>query len=431
MSDETGPEPLADIEDGDFVEMKGSSATPYVLRNAGGVYSCTCPAWRNQSLGLEKRTCKHLKKLRGEAAEAWRTGGAKPAPKGEGAETEGPPVLLAQKWTPDVDPTGWWMSEKLDGVRAYWDGSKLISRLGNAFSAPDWFVAGLPSEALHGELWIGRKAFQRTVGVVRRQDKTKAWEDVRYVLFDAPNVPGPFEERYAAIEGLVRGAPYASRLEQQRCASERHLTEEMDRVSALGAEGLMLRKPGSAYEVGRSSILLKVKRFLDADARVVGHLAGAGRHKGRLGSVMVELQDGKRFQVGTGFSDAERESPPPIGTVIVFRYQELSDGGIPRFPTYAGVRAEGDFVPEPSIATPRAAEPAGTRRFEMVDGGSAKFWEVTVTGSAFAVRYGRIGTNGQTQVKSFTSPAEASSAAEKLVSEKVGKGYREVRAVDS
>jgi DNA ligase-1 len=335
-----------DLLDGESVEMKGSSATPYVLKNVGGVYSCTCPAWRNAGGPLDRRTCKHLKKLRGDAAEAERTGGATRPATAKAEKAAGPPLLLAHRWTPDVDPSGWWMSEKLDGVRAYWDGSRLISRLGNTFSAPDWFVAGLPGEKLDGELWIARKAFQRTVGVVRRQDRPKAWEEVRYVVFDAPEVPGPFEERYAAIEGMVSAATYASRLEHERCVSERHLTDEMDRVCALGAEGLMLRRPGSAYEIGRSSALLKVKRFLDGEARVVAHVGGAGKHTGRLGSLLVELPDGKRFQVGTGFSDAERADPPALGAVIVFRYQELSDAGIPRFPTYAGLRAEGGFVPE-------------------------------------------------------------------------------------
>src|SRR5271155_5516264 len=123
---------MADLADGETTQMKGSGASPYVLRNTGGVYSCSCPAWRNQSIAIERRTCKHLRKLRGDAAEEGRIGGAlpqKPA-KAEG-EAEGPPVLLALKWDPATDPSGWWMSEKLDGVRAYWDGKQFISRLGN------------------------------------------------------------------------------------------------------------------------------------------------------------------------------------------------------------------------------------------------------------------------------------------------------------
>jgi len=102
----------------------------------------------------------------------------------------------------------------------------------------------------------------------------------------------------------------------------------------------MLRRPGSRYEAGRSPTLLKVKSFKDDEARVVGHTAGAGRHKGRLGALEVELRDGTRFSVGTGLSDQERENPPPVGTIITFRYQELSNDGVPRFPSYVGVRID-------------------------------------------------------------------------------------------
>ncbi|HZN64994.1 MAG TPA: hypothetical protein VFB66_06805, partial [Tepidisphaeraceae bacterium] len=168
---------MPDLRDGESVEMKGSGAKPYVLRNNGGVYSCTCPAWRNQSTPIERRTCKHLRRLRGDEAETARLGGALPqkpakaAASGEDGDADGgPPLLLAETWDTAADLSGWWMSEKLDGVRAYWDGKQLVSRLGNLFHAPDWFVAELPNDLpLDGELWIGRREFQRTVGVVRRQ----------------------------------------------------------------------------------------------------------------------------------------------------------------------------------------------------------------------------------------------------------------------
>src|SRR5688500_3311306 len=139
---------MPDLNDGETAEVKGSARLPYILKNVGGVYSCTCPAWRNQSVAIESRTCKHLRKYRGDQAEQDRIGSAlpsKPKPKSaDGEEAEGPPILLAQSWTNDVDLAGWWMSEKLDGVRAYWDGKQFISRQGNLYHAPDWFAAALP-----------------------------------------------------------------------------------------------------------------------------------------------------------------------------------------------------------------------------------------------------------------------------------------------
>ncbi len=349
---------MPDLTDGESTEMKGSGAKPYVLRNTGGVYSCSCPAWRNQSIAIEQRTCKHLKKLRGDAAEAARVGASaapvkapratkSPGKADAGAEGEEeadakavPPLLLAHSWQNDIDLTGWWMSEKLDGVRAYWDGTRFLSRLGNPFHAPEWFVEGLPATPLDGELWGGRKKFQRTVSVARRQDKSDQWKELTYVVFDAPAMDAPFEERLAFARAATESKkpPYARHHEHVRCEGVAHLRAELARVEALGGEGLMLREPGSRYEVGRSSTLLKVKTFRDDDARVVQHLPGEGRHKGRLGALLVEMRDGTRFSVGTGFSDAERRAPPAIGSVVTFRYQELSDGGVPRFPTYVGVR---------------------------------------------------------------------------------------------
>ena len=342
---------MQDLKDGETFEMQGSGAKPYVLRNTGGVYSCTCPAWRNQSLGIERRTCKHLRKLRGDAAEEARVGGALPrrpvkaasdGEEGDACENAGPSLLLAESWDNAADLSDWWMSEKLDGVRAYWDGRQFLSRQGNLYYAPAWFIDALPEKPLDGELWIGRKRFQRTVSIVRRQDKTELWSEVRFLVFDAPVAPGGFEDRLGFLtDALARGAPkFAQAHPHQRCKNLDALRAELARIESLGGEGLMLRQPGSKYAVGRSATLLKVKNFQDAEAFVIGHQAGAGRHKGRLGALRARLPDGTEFAIGTGFSDRERATPPAVGATVTFRYQELSDGGVPRFPSYVGIRSE-------------------------------------------------------------------------------------------
>jgi DNA ligase-1 len=430
---------MGDLNDGESVEMKGSGARPYILKNVGGVYSCTCPAWRNQSVAIERRSCKHLRKLRGDEAEESRLGQVLPARpeseegEGKGDPKAGPPLLLAERWDNAQDLTGWWLSEKLDGVRAYWDGKSLISRLGNRFHAPDWFLEGLPDIPLDGELWIGRKAFQRTVGIVRRQDQTDLWKQVRYLAFDAPGVAHAFEGRIAAIRAHIERyrPPYLAAHEHAVCTGLDQLRAELARVEGLGGEGLMVRQPESRYEVGRSLTLLKIKSFRDAEARVIDHLKGAGRHKGRLGALFVELADGTQFSVGTGFSDAEREAPPPVGSVITFRYQELSDGGVPRFPSYIGVRRDAAWAPAATTPTPPPAAEApapaltqASRRFELVEGSSSKFWEVARDGCAVTVRYGRIGTDGQAKTKEFPSEEQARRHADGLIEEKVAKGYR-------
>lgn len=336
-----------DLADGESVEVKGSAAKPYVLSNRGGVLSCTCPAWRNQGAPIERRTCKHLRALRGAAAEQARVGSPSlvrpssgPAASLDEPSGQAPPLLLAHSWENDVDLNGWWMSEKLDGVRAYWDGQAFQSRLGNTYHAPPWFVDKLPNVPLDGELWCGRKKFQRTVSIVRRQDQSADWAEVRFLVFDAPAQPGPFEERLGFVRAhMEQHQPaHAQAHPHEACQGVDHLRVELARVEALGGEGLMLRQPGSAYEVGRSRSLLKVKNFHDAEARVLQHLPGSGRHKGRVGALLCEMPSGTQFSVGTGLSDAERRAPPLVGSIITYRYQELSDGGVPRFPSYVGIR---------------------------------------------------------------------------------------------
>lgn len=340
---------MPDLADGETTKMQGSGAKPYELKNTGGVYSCSCPAWRNQSIPIETRTCKHLKKLRGEAEELARVtaaGGGKaplpPAPKSvarAAAQAKAAPVLLAETWDGAIDPAGWWMSEKLDGLRAYWDGKQFWSRLGNAFHVPDYFIEGLPNHPLDGELFLARKSFQKTTAIVRRQDKTDLWKQIKFLIFDAPGHGGEFEDRLALLK-KIKARTYAEVHPHTLCKSIDHLKEELARIEALGGEGLMLRQPKSLYVAGRSSTLLKVKSFKDDEAVVIAHQPGAGRHKGRLGALLVRLSNGIEFSIGTGFSDKQRESPPAIGTTVRFRYQELSDGGVPRFPSFDAIREE-------------------------------------------------------------------------------------------
>ncbi|MDP1918574.1 MAG: DNA ligase [Myxococcales bacterium] len=444
-----------DLADGETAQVKGSGSSVYTLKNNGGVYSCTCPAWMHQGLGIERRTCKHLRAYRGDEAETARLGsiplsGRPSRPKtpkapGEAADDdddEGPPILLAHKWENDVDLTGWWISEKLDGVRAFWDGERFISRLGNEFFAPKWFTAQLPKVPLDGELWGGRKLFQRTVGIVKRQDESELWRELKYVVFDAPKHGGVFEERVAFIDQTLTAlkSEWLKACEHVICEGTEHLKRELARVEGLGGEGLMMRQPRSRYEAGRSSTLLKVKSFHDTEARVLEHLPGLGKHKGRLGALLVELPDGTKFNVGTGFSDVERENPPKIGAVITFRYQELSNTGVPRFPSYVGERIDGRFPvatspgsnvrrveaitaksPTP-VAPPPHRGPMPLRRFEMTDGDTRYFWEVETTGSKQKVRFGTF----EEKEKLFEDDDEARENAEKKIAEKVAKGFKEV-----
>lgn len=345
---------MTDLLDGETHEMWGSGAKPYILKNIGGVYSCTCPAWRFQNDPPERRTCKHLKKLRGDAAEQERIGAALQAATTAGstsssstkADKEKPALLLAEKWDNATDVSGWWMSEKLDGVRAFWDGKQFLSRQGNVYHAPDWFVEGLPDVPLDGEIWLDRGKFNRAVSIARRQDKGEQWKELSFVVFDAPQMEDPFEQRLKFIADFVKKhqPEYVRSHPHDEVKDLDHLRAELARIEELGGEGLMLRQPASLYVPRRSTTLLKVKTFIDAEATVVGHVAGKGRHKGRMGALEVQLADGTQFKVGTGFSDAQRDNPPAVGTVITFRYQELTPDGVPRFPSFVRFAVEDKTV---------------------------------------------------------------------------------------
>jgi len=264
-------------------------------------------------------------------------------------------------------------------------------------------------------------------------------------VFDAPNALGGFEQRLAhAKKALTRSqTPHARTLEHVVCTSVDHLREELARVEALGGEGLMMRRPGSKYESGRSSSLLKVKTFHDTEAIVVRHLPGAGRHKGRLGALECDLPDGTRFSVGTGFSDAERASPPPVGAVITFRYQELTTDGVPRFPSYIGVRddvawpptndapraqapaAAAVVAPAGVAAPPRPAVVASTTRDARIFTKDGATWQITLNGSSHAIRRLR-GEAIETVNVAFTGAAAAWRDAERKIAEQLADGWIEV-----
>jgi DNA ligase 1 len=218
--------------------------------------------------------------------------------------------------------------------------------------------------------------------------------------------------------------PYAVVHPHVACNGREHLQQQLDQLVAVGAEGIMLRQPGSVYEAGRSATLLKCKRFLDGEARVIGHEPGKGKHKGRLGALLVEMENGVRFSVGTGFTDAQRASPVPIGSIITFRFQELSDRHVPRFPSFVGVRGDDPQLNHFGKGEDMASN--SRRRFEFVGGNSSKFWEIVQRDNRVTVQFGRIGTAGQAETKTFGDANAAHKHVEKKIAEKLKKGYSEV-----
>lgn len=257
-----------------------------------------------------------------------------------------PRALLANVANADIDPTPYLVSEKYDGVRALWDGKALRTRAGNVIAAPAWFIAKLPTQPLDGELWMGRGQFEKLSGAVRKTTPVdEEWRQIKYMIFELPEAPseagGTFAERYEQIKRIVAAAnfPQLVAVEQFRLPDNAALKRKLAEIVGAGGEGLMLHRADAAYVAGRNDALLKLKPLNDAEATVIGHVPGKGKYTGKMGALKVETADGKRFQIGTGFTDAVRANPPAIGTVITFTYRGLTKNGLPRFASYFRVRA--------------------------------------------------------------------------------------------
>ena len=252
-------------------------------------------------------------------------------------------VLLANNAPTSIDPTKYLVSEKLDGVRALWDGSTLRFRSGRMIAAPAWFLAKLPKAPLDGELWMGRGSFDAVSGAVRRAQPLDAeWEKVKYLVFELPNGAGTFAERAALLKVMVRGVGWAQlqSVEQFRVPNDAVLRDRLASVNAAGGEGLMLHLASAPYVTGRSDVLLKLKTLADAEATVVGHVPGKGKYAGMTGALDVKAADGMRFRLGTGLSDAQRQKPPAIGSTVTYTYRDLTPSGKPRFASFLRIADE-------------------------------------------------------------------------------------------
>jgi len=246
-------------------------------------------------------------------------------------------VMLAKNWC-GSDPSGWWISEKLDGVRALWNGYRLCTRAGHEIAAPAAFLESLPcGVSLDGELWAGRGSFQRVVGAYRRVD-AESWRPIRYAVFDAPDAGGGFEDRQRVLRDVLADTTGpAFVLEHQRCTGPDDLAAVLSRVVRGGGEGVMIREPGSPYEPKRSGSLLKVKPVHDDEATVIGYEPGTGRNRSTIGALVARLPGGVVFRISSGLSDVVRRSPPPVGSVVTFTHRDYTDGGVPRFPAFVRI----------------------------------------------------------------------------------------------
>jgi DNA ligase-1 len=254
-----------------------------------------------------------------------------------------PALLLAENFSANIDVGLYLVSEKLDGVRAYWDGTVLRFRSGRPIHAPAWFITALPAHALDGELWMGRHQFERLSGAVRRQIPDDAeWRKITYHLYELPQGEGDFNTRLSTLNQLQAQsqAAWLKVLPQTRVVNQTALQQQLDAIVQAGGEGLMLHRADALWQSGRSDVLLKFKPHFDDEAVVIAHEAGQGKYRGQLGALLVRTKEGRELRLGTGLSDQLRKDPPAIGSVVTFRYRDTTNTGLPKFASFLRVREE-------------------------------------------------------------------------------------------
>lgn len=254
-----------------------------------------------------------------------------------------PNVTNALEYHQDIELASYYVSEKLDGIRAIWTGRELVTRSGRILNPPKWFVQDLPEITIEGELWAGRGGFNHVQKTVLDQvPDSSQWEKITFMLFDVPGHLGTFEQRYGYLQNYCQSLPFThiQCVEQKIVETHKDLQALLNEVTHDEAEGLMLKKRHEIYHPGRNSSLIKVKTVQDTEGIVVGYKPGKGKYEGMMGAILVEIDGGVRLYIGTGFTDEERANPPAIGKTVTFKHNGWTENGVPRFARYYRIREQ-------------------------------------------------------------------------------------------
>lgn len=235
----------------------------------------------------------------------------------------------------------YWISEKLDGIRGYWNGEVLLTRSGNKINTPSWFTKGWPKTPLDGEIWSQRNSFENIISCVSQQkENNKCWQQLKLMVFDLPSHKGKFSQRILAMQTLINTnpSPYLQMIAQIQIPTMQALYERLEKIVKIKGEGLMLHHQDALYKQGRNKHLMKLKKYQDDEALVIKHITGKGKYSKMLGSLLVKTPSGMKFKIGTGFTDLQRQNPPPIGSIITYQYIGKTKRGVPRFASFKRIR---------------------------------------------------------------------------------------------
>ena len=244
--------------------------------------------------------------------------------------------------------SGWYLQEKLDGVRARWYKGQFLSRSQKPYPCPEEVLAFMREEygdtPLDGELTCGRGLFQQSVSLVRNGHSTsEQWlSQLHYQVFDLV-LDEEYEIRKQLLDSMQHHGGFVQNLGVLgRIASDDDVQRHLDYMIEVRGEGLILRNPKAQYHFGYSHDMLKLKRVDEMEVKIVGWLPGQGKHAGRMGVLIVETDEAK-FELGTGFDDAFREDvacwfDSYKGKLVTIEHYGFTDDGIPRNASFKCVR---------------------------------------------------------------------------------------------
>ncbi len=231
----------------------------------------------------------------------------------------------------------WVMSEKLDGIRGYWDGDAFYTKGGKRLSPPLEFTQGFPPFGLDGELWTKRQDFENIQSQVLAVGSR--WEGISYHIFEVPNAKGGFLQRLKKARAWfkIHSNQNVKIIPQYHCPDKKSLNTYLEQIIAKGGEGVMIKNPNLPYTAGRTSTMLKVKKAQDMEGIVVGiNWHTDNKH---LKSLILKLKNGVEFKLGNGFTKSQRLNPPSVGANVTFKYYGFSKYGKPKFASFIRVKA--------------------------------------------------------------------------------------------
>lgn len=253
-------------------------------------------------------------------------------------------MWLLQQFDPQViqaRPQSFVYSEKLDGVRAFWDGKNLYSKGGKLLTPPSFFTQNFPPFAIEGELWSKRGDFENIVSILKSTKKKEKWRELKFYIFEVPNQQGGILKRLEVLEAYLASqpAPFISIIPQLPLNTLQALQDALSAITQAGGEGVVVREKDAPYYTGRNKKAMKLKLYEDRECKITSYVQGKGKFENLVGSIIC-LDGDVEFKIGSGMSEDFRKNPPKVGTIITYKYFGLNKNKLPKFPVFLRIRSD-------------------------------------------------------------------------------------------